>query len=262
MVAVTSVIMKNIKFRIREPQQYLFVVGFPIMFLALFYFMFGNTQMNESLTIFDYYIWGLLGFITTFAVQSASIAFSLEKESGTLKRLRTTPVGSSYTLFIGFIISELIIVTIQLVLIYFISFFLLNVYFTNIVALLITLVMYLLYSFICIGIGLIFAALLNGKLAGQIPMLVIMPFIFLSGSIMPLDLEIIYLNPLFWVHQFSVYIAYSGGNNLFGKIGLINFMDGSISSTNLSVFWAIPIVIFMGVLFMMVGITIYQKKSQ
>ena len=194
MFEANAVIIKNIRFRFREPQQFIFIFGFPIMFIALFWVMFGNTTYTNGYSMFDLFTWGILGFITSFAVQSSSIAFSLEKGSGTLKRLKTTPIGSSNSLFLGFIISEGLIVMLQLLLTYIIVFGFLHVYFATPLSLLLSFLMYLVYAFTCIGIGLIFASLLSTKLAGELPLIIIMPFIFLSGSIIPLNSDITYLN--------------------------------------------------------------------
>ena len=262
MFEANSVIIKNIRFRFREPQQFIFIFGFPIMFIALFWLMFGQTKFMTDYTMFDVFTFGLLGFITSFAVHSSSIAFSLEKESGTLKRLKTTPVGGSNSIFIGFIMSEGLVVILQLLLTYFIVFGLLHVHFSNIYGLILSFLMFLIYAFTCIGIGLIFASLLNAKLAGQLPLIIVMPFIFLSGSIIPLNSSITYLNPLFWVYQFSIQVAFFGTTDLTQNIKFVNFMSNSVVETSFPLLICIPIAVLTSVLFMILGIIIYHKKTQ
>ena len=256
----TPFVVKNIKFRFREPQQFLFIFGLPIMFLALFYFMFHGMDLEGSRNMFDSFIWGLMGFIVAFAVQSASIAFSQEKGKGTLKRLQTTPVGSSNALFIGFIISEVIIVSLQLVFLYIVSFGLLGVYFVNIWSLLFTFGIYLVLSITCIGIGLMIAAVMSEKLASELPMLLIMPFVFLSGAIMPLDSPVIYVNPLFWAHQLAYNVAFNGKNPLTQNITLFNYTTKVTTNTGIPIIVGLPIVLISGIVFLITGLLLFKKR--
>jgi len=258
---VTPLIIKNLKFRMREPQQFLFIFGFPIMFLGIFYLLFkGMPIEGPGKTMFDYFIWGLIAFITAFAVQSASVAFSLEKSTGTLKRLQTTPVGSSNAVFLGFISSEVIVVMLQLGLVYILAFGLLQVYVVSVMSLILTFFIYVLISITMIGLGLILASVLSDKLASQMPMILIMPFIFLSGAIMPLETEIIYINPLFWAHQLSLSIGYYGEGSLFNTIKLFNFTTQQVTDTHLVIIWALPIMILSGILFLVLGILMFKKS--
>lgn len=125
--------------------------------------------------MFDSFVWRLIGFLVVFAVQSTSVAFSQEKGKGTLKRLQTTPVGSRNAVFIAFILSEIIIVAIQLVLVYAIAFVLIGVYIASPLSIFETFIVYLLLSVSCIVIGLMMAAILNKKLTSRLPMIIIMP---------------------------------------------------------------------------------------
>lgn len=255
-------VIKNIKFRYREPQQFLFIFGFPIMFLAIFYTMFHSLKLDNGRTMFDSYIWGLVGFIVAFAVQSASVAFSQEKAKGTLKRLQTTPVGSSNAVFIGFILSEIMVVALQLTLVYIIAFGILGTYITNVEIMVETLIIYLLLSVSCIGIGLMMAAVLSDKLASQIPMILIMPFVFLSGAIMPINSDIIYLNPLFWAHQLASNIAFYGKDPWTQTITLFNFTTQVSTNTGIPIILGLPIIILFGIGFLGLGLLLFKKRLQ
>ncbi|MFW9929332.1 MAG: ABC transporter permease, partial [Candidatus Thorarchaeota archaeon] len=173
-----------------------------------------------------------------------------------------TPIGSSNSLFFGFIVSEGLIVIIQLLLTYIIVFGFLHTYYANILGLILSFLMYLVYSFTCIGLGLIFASLLNAKLAGQLPLIIIMPFIFLSGTIVPLNSNITYLIPLFWVHQFSVQVSFFGVTDLFQNIQLVSFMSNSVTEINFPLILCIPIALLTSLFFMLTGIIIYHRKTQ
>jgi ABC-type multidrug transport system permease subunit len=254
------VIVKNVKFRLREPQQFLFIFGFPIMFIAIFYTMFSGMKLENSTTMFDSYIWGLVGFIVAFAVQSAAVAFSQEKGKGTLKRLQTTPVGSGNSIFLGFILSEIIVVALQLLLIYVIAFALIGTYIANPISLIETFVIYLILSISCIGVGLMMAAILSDKLASQMPMILIMPFVFLSGAIMPIDSDIIYVNPLFWAHQLASNIGYYGKDPFTETITLFNFTTQVSKDTGIPIILGLPIVILFGLFFLLAGLILFKKR--
>jgi len=260
MFASVPFIVKNIKFRLREPQQFIFIFGFPIMFITIFYTMFHSMKLEDGKTMFDNYVWGLIGFLVAFSVQSASVAFSQEKAKGTLKRLQTTPVGSSSAVFIGFITSEIVIVAIQLTLVYVIAFGLIGTYIASPLTLVETFAVYILLSISCIGIGLMMAAVLSDKLASQIPMILIMPFVFLSGAIMPINSEIVYINPLFWAHQLASNIGFYGKDPISEKITLFNFTTQVTTNTGIPIIAGLPVVIAFGLVFMTVGLILFKKK--
>lgn len=81
--------------------------------------------------------------------------------------------------------TEIFIVSMQLIFPYVIAFGLLQVYVPNIWSLVFTFGVYILLLITCIGIGLMIAAVLSEKSASELPMLIIMPVVFLSGAIMP-----------------------------------------------------------------------------
>lgn len=259
------VTLKNLKFRFREPQQYLFMFGFPVMFVAMFWFMFRDFPLGSSteldLGMFDVFIWGLLGFTTAFATQSAAVAFSQEKDTGTIKRLLTTPAGSKNSIFVGFILSEVLVIGMQLVIVFMLAFLALGVYVSSIWALVINFGMYILLSLVCVGIGLILAAILNPKLAGQLPMIVVMPIVFLSGSFIPFNSPILYGNPVFWTQQFALDIGL-WGKGLGTTIELTSYMSGGIIDTGIAVGWSIPIMIGFAIVFLLLGLLLFKKTLQ
>ena len=260
MKEIITLAIKNLKFKLREPQQYLFIFGFPIMFVFIFWIMFSQMIVGSH-TQFDIFIWGLLGFNTAFATQSASVAFSQEKESGTLKRLLTTPVANTSYIFIGFILSEIIIIVIQLTIVYLIAFIALRVFFYNILALLLNFGMYLLLGVFCIGVGLILAALLNAKLAGEMPMLIIMPLVFLSGIFVSFSSPILYFNPIFWTCSFAKEIGYAG-SNLFGTIKIFDIISMTNVDTGIATWICIPMTIAFALGFLVIGVLLFKRKIQ
>ena len=224
--------------------------------------MFHSMKFAYSRTMFDNYVWGLIGFIVAFAVQSASIAFSQEKGKGTLKRLLTTPVGSSNAVFIGFILSEILVVAIQLTLVYVIAFGLIGTYIASPMSILETFGIYILLSITCIGIGLMMAAVLSDKLASQIPMILIMPFVFLSGAIMPINSPIVYIKPLFWAHQLASNIGYYGKDPFTQNITLFNFTTQVTTNTGIPIILGLPVIILFGLFFLATGLILFKKRLE
>ena len=259
---IWMITLKNVKFRFRDIEQFSFMFGFPAMFVFIFWIMFRNLPfgVDSEFSMFDVFIWGLIGFTTAFAAQSASVAFSQEKER-TLKRLLTTPVGGTHAIFTGFILSEVLIIVIQLLIVYTLAFLVLGVYFASIGALVINLGMYLLLALVCIGIGLILAATLSPKLAGQIPMIVILPIVFLSGSFVPINSPIIYGNPVFWARQFAIDIGL-WGKGFGATIELTDYMSSGIIETGIAVGWSIPIMIGFATAFLLLGLLLFKKTLQ
>ena len=253
-----SLTLKNIKFRFREPQQYLFIFGFPVLFVFIFWLIFKDMPSIPPYNQFDIFIWGFMAFTVAFATQSASMAFSQEKDKGTLRRLMTTPVKTR-SVFGGFLLSEVLVIIIQLGVAYFLTFGILGVYFNNITALILSFLMYILCGLFCIGIGLILAALLKPKLAGELPMIVIMPIVFLSGIFVPLSSEIIYFNPFFWVASFGRELGFFG-SGLLDTIKILDFTQGSID-TGIAVFWCIPITLIISLGFLIIGLFLFNKRS-
>lgn len=253
---------KNLKFRFRDIEQFSFMFGFPAMFVLIFWVMFRNMPYGVAaeFSMFDVFIWGLLGFTTAFAAQSASVVFSQEKEKP-LKRLLTTPVGGTNAIFTGFILSEMLVILIQLMLIYTLAFLVLGVHVASFGALVINLGMYLLLALVCIGIGLILAATLSPKLAGQMPMIVILPIVFLSGSFVPINSPIVYGNPVFWARQFSTDIGL-WGKGLGANIELADYISTGIIDTGIAVGWSIPIMIGFAITFLLVGLYLFKKTLQ
>lgn len=250
-------ITKNLKYRFREPQQYLFIFGFPIGFTLIFWIIFKDMVLYEDLNQFDIFIWGLLTFVITFGTQSASQMFSQEKDKQTLYRLITTPVSTKH-IFGAFLISEIIILGIQLLVVYIIAFVIMQVYIASLVAIFLNYLMNLIGGIFCIGLGLILAAVLKPKLASELPMIIVMPIVFLAGVFVPLQSPLIYANPLFWIVIFTKEIGFSG-KAMTDSIELAD-VAGNLTNINIDVGWCIPISIVYSVFFLLMGIWLFQKR--
>ncbi|GAA0953330.1 ABC transporter permease [Kribbella koreensis] len=111
----------------REREALIFTFFFPIIFLAIFSAVFGDTDFGQGVNAATYFTPGMIAsgiFLSSF--QSLAISIALERDEGLLKRLRGTPMPpQSY--FIGKIGQVLITSVAQIALLLAISGLLLGV---------------------------------------------------------------------------------------------------------------------------------------
>jgi len=110
----------------REREALIFTFFFPIIFLAIFSAVFGNTDF-DGVNAATYFTPGMIAsgiFLSSF--QSLSISIALERDEGLLKRLRGTPMPPQ-AYFIGKIGQVLITSVLQIALLLAISGLLLGV---------------------------------------------------------------------------------------------------------------------------------------
>ncbi|WP_328321688.1 ABC transporter permease [Kribbella sp. NBC_00382] len=111
----------------REREALIFTFFFPIIFLAIFSAVFGDTDFGQGVNAATYFTPGMIAsgiFLSSF--QSLAISIALERDEGLLKRLRGTPMPpQSY--FIGKIGQVLITSIAQIALLLAISGLLLGV---------------------------------------------------------------------------------------------------------------------------------------
>ncbi|MDX6280473.1 MAG: type transport system permease protein [Kribbellaceae bacterium] len=111
----------------REREALIFTFLFPIIFLAIFSAVFGDTDFGQGVNAATYFTPGMIAsgiFLSSF--QSLAISIALERDEGLLKRLRGTPMPpQSY--FIGKIGQVLVTSIAQIALLLAISGLLLGV---------------------------------------------------------------------------------------------------------------------------------------
>lgn len=199
--------------------------------------------VTNQLTAFDYYAPGFIIVGVTIAVMMVAQNFGTEKEKGLLKRLDTTPVPRSI-LLIGGGLAQVLFSSIQILLLMgcliglgiqvhpdanwglaFLNAFILAIP--------------------CIGIGLIIAAVVkSGDEAGGLSWIAILPLQFLGNAFFPLGDEGI-------VKFFPTYYGVSAMRKI-----LLQGLD-------LGVVWPDLLTNFLfGVVFVVIGLIIFQKKSQ
>jgi ABC-2 type transport system permease protein len=105
----------EIKQFMRQRESVVFTLAFPIMLLAIFGSVFTN-ELTDGVTFSQYFVAGMIasGLVNT-GFQQLAIMIPVERDFGTLKRLRGTPMpASSY--FIGKVIVVFVTMLIQVIL--------------------------------------------------------------------------------------------------------------------------------------------------
>jgi ABC-2 type transport system permease protein len=175
----------------RNPASVFFTVMLPLIFLFIFCSIFGGDTIEErgNVSIATYYVPGIL----TLAVVSAtlvSLAISLveARESGRLKRVRSTPLPT-WAIVSGRVGNAIVVSLMMTVLVTLIGKLVYDVEIptTTIPALVVTLLVGA-FSFSCLGFALT-AVIPNEDAAPAITNVAVLPLYFLSGVFIP-DSEI------------------------------------------------------------------------
>lgn len=198
----------------------------------------------EELTIFDWLGPSMVIIGVTVAIMMVAQTFGTEKEKGLLKRLDTTPVPR-WTMLLSGGIAQLIYSSIQIIILFAVLKFIFglqsspntNWFLAYLAALMVVLP--------CIGIGLIIGSVVkNGGEAGGLAWIAILPIQFLCNVLFNLgDNIIVKLNP-------ATYGASAIQNVVVRGLGFADiWMDLMIN-------------LFMGIALIIIGLVIFQKKSQ
>ena len=139
-----------------------------------------------QITAFDIMAPGfIIAGVTVIITQLAS-HFAEEKETGTLKRLSTTPVARRSILLSG-MVSQLVVITMQVTLLT-ILLMLFGAYFAPGVNIMLLILIPLLFSFTCLGLGLLLASFTKSQSsAGGLAWFIILPLQFLGGTFFEMD---------------------------------------------------------------------------
>jgi ABC-2 type transport system permease protein len=173
----------------RNPTSAIFTVVFPIMFLVIFTSLNSNDRIKElgNIRFAQYYVPSIVAFgIFSACFVNLAIATTFRRESGLLKRVRSTPLPPAVflggliisTLFIGAMLS--IFVTIVGVAFYGVHF-----YAARLLALIVT---FAVSSSACCALGLAIATFMpNADAAPAVVNFVYFPIVFISGTFFPVS---------------------------------------------------------------------------
>ncbi len=139
-----------------------------------------------QITVFDVMAPGFIIAGVTVCISQLASHFAEEKETGTLKRLSTTPVARRNILLSG-MFSQLVVITIQVTLLM-ILLMLFGAYFAPGVNIMLLILIPLLFSFTCLGLGLLLASFTKTQSsAGGLAWFIILPLQFLGGTFFEMD---------------------------------------------------------------------------
>lgn len=175
----------------RNPASVFFTVLLPLIFLFIFCEIFGNDTIEErgNISTATYYVPGIMTLaIVSATLVSVAIALTEARESGRLKRFRTTPMPT-WAFVAGRIGNALVISVAMTVVVSLIGHFAYDVEFpTNTVPALVVTLLVGAFAFSCLGFALT-AVIPSEDAAPAITNVAVLPLYFFSGVFIP-DTEI------------------------------------------------------------------------
>lgn len=260
---IKSFVNKNLKIKSRSWVTYIFTFIFPVMFTFLLYAMFGSQEIAPGWRIFDIYISGMFIYAGSSGLINAAISLADEKAKGTLVRLDTTPLGRK-NLFLGTLISESIVLMIQLLIMFIVGYGILGLKWHeyNVLLLIFGYFIALLYGLSTLGIGVIISAIAKTpEAANGISMMYMMPVLYLSGAFGPFASNIQYILPPFWAFSLYRQVIIFGHNFWTGYVQISSsnpFIEEYIS---IPLWGAFTILIAILIITLWIGIKLFQKKT-
>ena len=260
---IFAILMKNLKIRLRNYQTYIYSFGFPLVFTLLFYFMFGTEEIGGGWVIFDFAIAGMLIYTASFGTINAAMAFTEEKQKGTLTRLDTMPIGRA-KIFIATLMSEGIFLVLQLAVMMAIGYGIMGLHWHNddLGLLLIGFLIMLVFGLSTVGLGIIISAYAKtAESALGIAMMYVLPVIFLSGAMTPFASNVQYFMPPYWAYAVYRQVVILGDDFWTG------FVQKSSTNPLNAEYLTIPLwggaFIILAILFstIIIGIYLFQRKT-
>ncbi len=231
------------------------------MFTFMFFFMFGTTKTPSGRTTFDYGFPGMVIYATGLGIMNAAIMFAGEKGSGMLERLDTMPTGRK-NMFLGALISESIFLILQILIMFIVGYVFLGLYFASPLALFFGFLIAVLFGISSVGLGIIIASMSKTvEIANAFSLVVFMFLIFISGSLIPFDSPIVYFTPPFWAKQLFLQITVMG-HGLNESIYSSSLIEAGAKATTITLLGGLIIVITFTIVFILIGILIFHKKTK
>ncbi len=135
---------------------------------------------GRETSTFDYFVPGLFSYAAIFLIMSVGQSFTIDRENGLLRRIRTTPT-SSIEFMSGHALSNMVVAIIQVTVIFAMAFVIGYRPLGGVPALLMAFLTVIIFSLCCVGFGLITATLAKspGSATG-IAFVFILPQMFLG----------------------------------------------------------------------------------
>ncbi len=252
----------NFKRKIRNPQTLVYLLGFPVMFTIMFYFIFGrNPVEGTDLQIFDQAFPGFAIYASGMAVVNAAISFAADKKTGMLERLDTLPIGRK-NLFIGAVGAESLFVLLSTGLIFVIGYGGLQLHYANPIALLLGFLLALIFGIQCVGLGILFASFAKGpEAANGFAMMYILPVLYASGAFVPFESSIVYVMPPYWVKQVFLQVTVYG-DSLTDEMYSSSLIGLSATPIGIPLWGGLLIFIAITIVFFVAGLIVFQKRTR
>ena len=190
--------LSEFRINLREPAMLFWAIAFPALWMGLFGAIFSEPMPGyeyEGLNYANFLLPGGIGLvILASAFIGMSITLSTYRETGVLKRLRVTPLKTS-TLALGFTLSQIIFITLGVIVLFVIGKIFFNVQVLGSWAALIGITIFGMVTFLALG-GAIGSVARSPRAANVITMLIFMPMIFLSDMFMPISIFPDWLRPI------------------------------------------------------------------
>ncbi|MFX0098448.1 MAG: ABC transporter permease [Candidatus Hodarchaeota archaeon] len=252
--------IKGLKQKTRQWQYMFFSIGFPLMFVVMLYFFLPTEADVMGMTPYDYAFPGLVMYATGMGTVSSAIMFATDKKTGMLERLDAMPTGRK-NIFLGFIMSETVFITIQILIMFGVGYGILRVEFENFLSLLTGFLMAFLFGISSVGIGIIIASFSKTpEAANGLSMLYVMPVFYASGTFFPFESPIVYFTPPYWFKQVYVQLTVMGhdlGESLYSS----SLIGTTAEALIIPIWGALLICVAMTIAFMVLGIYVFQKKT-
>lgn len=195
-----------------------------------------------QLTSFDYTAPAFIIAGITVCISQLALHFAEEKETGTLKRLNTTPVAKRNILFSG-MISQLLVIVVQIAILIFLLF-LFGAYFSPEVNIFLLVLIPMLFAFTCLGFGILLASFTKSQSsAGGLAWFIILPLQFLGGVFFLID------NPV------SDYIPTTYANHAMRLIMVSGVSTWEALGTD------ILVLLGFGLVLTILGIILFQRRT-
>lgn len=106
----------EIKAFLRQKESVVFTLGFPVIMLLLFGFIFGHNNIGGGVNFSTYFVAGMIGAgVLASSFQNLAIQIPIERDDGLLKRLRGTPMPKA-AYFVGKIVMVLFVMVLEVIL--------------------------------------------------------------------------------------------------------------------------------------------------
>ncbi len=202
-----------------------------------------QVENSVKLETIDYMAPGFIIAGTLVIVSQLANHFIEEKDKKTLSRLTTTPVARR-DIVISALISQLVVAAIQTVLMLLLATLVFGAYVHPDTNILMLFLIPMLFSFTCLGIGLILASFLKSQSSGSLIWFVILPLQFLGGVFSyGVDMPISQFIPTTYAVHAMRLVMTSGISN-WDAIGL-----------------DILVLLGTGIAFTILGILLFQRKT-